>query len=102
MDPAVCLHCERRPALGGLSLCPACQGVRGIRRLYERHRGWTPAWEQHLRRLTERARKRLPLFPEEVPGAAPGTPLGDASCSGPAPTAATSPAPAVEATSPPT
>ena len=33
-----------------------------IRRLYRRRSDWTPAWEAHLLRLTERARRRLPLF----------------------------------------
>jgi hypothetical protein len=79
MNQPVCLHCERRPAVSRLGLCPACQAVRSIRCLYRRHPGWTPAWEQHLRRLTERARKRLPLFDEGVPGAA--SPSADPPCS---------------------
>jgi hypothetical protein len=44
-----------------------CYAVKGIRVLYLRRRGWTPEWEAHLRRLTERARNRLPLFPDEPP-----------------------------------
>lgn len=60
----LCLHCERRPAVGGLGLCAACHAIRGIRRLYVKRRGWTPEWEVHLRRLTERAKDRLPLFDE--------------------------------------
>ena len=32
--------------------------------LYLRRRGWTPAWEEHLRRLARRARARQPLFEE--------------------------------------
>jgi len=58
-----CLHCERRPAATTRGLCPVCHGVKGIRVLYLRRRGWTPAWEAHLLRLTERASRRLPLFP---------------------------------------
>jgi hypothetical protein len=60
--PATCLHCEKRPAATGLGLCPRCHAVNGIRVLYLKRRGWTPEWEAHLRRLTERARQRLPLF----------------------------------------
>jgi hypothetical protein len=60
--PSVCLHCERRPVCNGLGLCAACNAVKGIRVLYVRRRGWTPQWEAHLRRLTERAKARLPLF----------------------------------------
>ncbi len=61
-DP-VCLHCERRPAAGALGLCAACHARSCVRVLYEvRRRGWTPEWEAHLRRLTERAKRKLPLF----------------------------------------
>jgi hypothetical protein len=64
MSPTIllCLHCERRPPATGLGLCAACNAVKGVPRLYVHRRGWTPAWEEHLRRLTERARLRLPLF----------------------------------------
>ncbi len=62
-DP-VCIHCEQRPPITGRDLCPACHAVKGIRVLYLRRRGWTPEWEAHLRRLTERAEQRLPLFPD--------------------------------------
>jgi hypothetical protein len=62
-DPLWCLHCERRPLAHRLGLCSRCAASRAIRVLYERRRGWTPAWEAHLRRLTERARRQLPLFP---------------------------------------
>jgi hypothetical protein len=67
MDPPLCLHCEEAAAATGLGLCPACQAVPGIRVLYLRRRGWTPQWELHLRRLTERARRRLPLFEDDPP-----------------------------------
>ncbi len=57
-----CVHCEARPAVSGLGLCADCDGRRETRVLYRRRRGWTPEWEAHLRRLTRRARQRLPLF----------------------------------------
>jgi hypothetical protein len=60
--PSVCLHCERRPPTTALGLCAACHARRSIRILYVRRSDWTPQWEAHLRRLTERARRRLPLF----------------------------------------
>jgi hypothetical protein len=61
-DP-VCLHCERRPSAGPLSLCAVCHARSGIRVLYAvRRHGWTPKWEAHLLRLTDRAKKKLPLF----------------------------------------
>jgi hypothetical protein len=62
VDVPLCLHCEKAEAAGGLGLCPACHAVPGIRVLYVRRRGWTPQWELHLRRLADRARRRLPLF----------------------------------------
>lgn len=62
VEATFCLHCERRPPVSALGLCAECRSVRGIRQLYVRRRGWTPAWEAHLRRLTERAKRRLPLF----------------------------------------
>ena len=62
-DLALCLHCERQPPAHRLGLCARCAATGHIRVLYRRRRGWTPAWEAHLRRLTERARRQLPLFP---------------------------------------
>jgi hypothetical protein len=59
----VCLHCERRPAADRLGLCAACAAIKGVRQLYARRQGWSSEWELHLRRLAERARQRLPLFP---------------------------------------
>jgi len=61
---APCLHCEARPAANVRGLCADCCRCRGIRRLYRRGHHWTPQWEAHLRRLTRRARLRLPLFDE--------------------------------------
>jgi hypothetical protein len=60
-----CLHCERVVAVNALGLCAGCNGVSGVRRLYQRRRGWTPAWEEHLRKLARRARQQLPLFEEK-------------------------------------
>ena len=60
-----CLHCEQEAAVNGLGLCGRCDAISGVRSLYVRRRGWTPAWEAHLRKLTERARRRLPLFEEK-------------------------------------
>ena len=63
MNDPICLHCERRPSAGRLGLCAACHARSCIRVLYlVRRRSWTPAWEAHLRRLTERAKKKEPLF----------------------------------------
>jgi hypothetical protein len=71
MPDPLCLHCERRPANGRLGLCPTCGSRRSIRVLYAvRRRGWTPEWEAHLQRLTERAKRELPLFEEGPPGKA--------------------------------
>jgi hypothetical protein len=73
--PPLCLHCEQRPPINAFGLCAACHAVTGIRRLYVHRRGWTPEWEAHLRRLTERARLRLPLFDNQhLPGDPPCAP----------------------------
>jgi hypothetical protein len=58
-----------------LDLCARCHAVKNVRLLYVRRRGWTPAWEAHLRRLAERARLHLPLFPSsEDPKEDPNVP----------------------------
>jgi hypothetical protein len=67
----LCLHCERRRSAAGAVLCRRCHACKAIRILYTRRRNWTPRWEAHLRRLTERAKQRLPLFDNEPPGAPP-------------------------------
>jgi hypothetical protein len=67
----VCLHCERRSPTAGLGLCSRCHARKTTRILYLRRRGWTPQWELHLRRLTERAKLRLPLFDNDPPGVPP-------------------------------
>jgi hypothetical protein len=59
-----CLHCERQPASHYVGLCATCASSIGIRQCYVKRRHWTPEWEAHLRRLTERASRGLPLFPE--------------------------------------
>ncbi len=65
LNTLFCLHCEQRPNATELGLCAVCDAADNIRVLYVRRRGWTPEWELHLRRLTARARQRLPLFPHE-------------------------------------
>ena len=63
----LCIHCEQRPAETLLDLCPVCHATQHIRVLYRWGRRWTPQWEAHLRRLAQRAKQRLPLFPDEPP-----------------------------------
>jgi hypothetical protein len=63
-----CLHCERRQRSTPTGLCARCHARKPIRILYTRRRNWTRQWEAHLLRLTERARKRLPLFDHEIEG----------------------------------
>jgi hypothetical protein len=66
MTPIVCLYCERRPPADLLGLCEVCNAKPCVLALYTtRRKGWTPEWESHLRRLAERAKKRLPLFRNE-------------------------------------
>ena len=67
-DP-LCVHCEQRPSTSPLDLCSVCHAAKNIRVLYLHRRGWTSEWELHLRRLTARAKLRLPLFPREPPSA---------------------------------
>ena len=64
MSERVCEHCEAAGEVDRRGLCRACREVDGIRVLYVRRRGWTPAWEEHLRRLTRRAQAGQPLFDE--------------------------------------
>jgi len=59
-DP--CKHCEARPRATELGLCRECDGLGGIRLLYEKTRSLAPERENRLRLLAERARRRLPLF----------------------------------------
>jgi hypothetical protein len=60
-----CIHCEARPATSWYNLCETCDQIKALRRVYRFGRGCTPEWEAHLVYLTERAKRRLPLF---VPG----------------------------------
>ncbi len=62
MSPRECEHCELPATVDEVGLCPACRAVEGIRVLYERGRGWTPVWDEHLRRLARRAKAGRPLF----------------------------------------
>ena len=57
-----CKHCEARPRVTALGLCPHCDSLVGIRLLYDRTRALAPEREDRLRLLAERARRRLPLF----------------------------------------
>jgi hypothetical protein len=57
-----CEHCEKPAERDELGLCAHCSSVDSVRVLYSRRRGWTPEWEENLRRLARRARARLPLF----------------------------------------
>jgi hypothetical protein len=60
-NPA-CLHCEARPASTWYGLCEVCDRIRALRRVYRVARGRTPEWEAHLLYLTDRAKRRVPLF----------------------------------------
>src|SRR5262245_26739509 len=61
-----CRHCRKGvQTLTCFELCDRCHRRPTIRVLYEiRRANWTPQWEEHIRRLEERARLRLPLFDE--------------------------------------
>ena len=62
-DSNPCSHCEQLPKVGSSPLCARCRSMAGIRRLYLRRRGWTPAWDAHLQALSQRAKFSQPLFP---------------------------------------
>jgi hypothetical protein len=62
MNP--CLHCEARPQETLYRLCKKCASRRTIRWLYQYSKHWTPEWDRHLQKLVERAKLKLPLFPE--------------------------------------
>src|SRR5438067_1411336 len=61
----LCKHCEARPRATTLGLCPVCDATGGIRLLYHCTRHLSPEREDRLRVLSERARRRLPLFDDE-------------------------------------
>jgi hypothetical protein len=67
-EQEVCKHCEARPRLTPLGLCGRCDGLDGVRLLYEKTRGLAPEREDRLRTLAERARRRLPLFDDQPEG----------------------------------
>jgi hypothetical protein len=60
----LCLHCEARPQETLYRLCKRCASRRTIKMLYQYTKRLTPAWDRHLQELVERAKRRLPLFPE--------------------------------------
>lgn len=62
----LCLHCESAPQSAqlrrrGVRLCAVCGQVAGLRRAYRRTAAWTPAWDAHLQRLVERAKRGAPV-----------------------------------------
>jgi hypothetical protein len=66
MPPTNCLYCERLPAVDLVGLCEVCRAKPCVLVLYTTRRvGWTPEWEEHLRRLAERAKRKQPLFQKE-------------------------------------
>lgn len=69
MEP--CRYCEKRPQApeSPLGLCGPCQARPGVRCLYIERKGKPDGWEEHLERLTNRARLRLPLLPRNDPDA---------------------------------
>lgn len=65
VEQDVCKHCEARPRATRLGLCGRCDGVPGVRLLYEMTAGLAPEREDRLRILAARARRRRPLFDDE-------------------------------------
>jgi hypothetical protein len=64
-----CFHClepasDEKP-INKLGLCPTCASKKRVRLLYKIRHDRPAGWEEHLERLTERARKKLPLFDED-------------------------------------
>jgi hypothetical protein len=59
----LCLHCERAPQANAYRLCERCVTFKGLRNIYKKRPGWTPAWDAHVQKLVDRASKGLPLFP---------------------------------------
>jgi hypothetical protein len=62
-DLPLCLHCEKEPQSNVYRLCARCAACDGLRNIYKKRKNWTPEWEDHLQKLAERAKNRLPLFP---------------------------------------
>jgi hypothetical protein len=58
-DCAICLHCEKNPAVSSRGLCQLCHEEPSIRVLYRRSNHWTPEWELHLRRKTAEIQAEL-------------------------------------------
>jgi hypothetical protein len=65
MSSRICRHCEQRAAVTVWGLCPRCDRIAGVRRLYFPEVAPTPADEAILDRLRQRANARLPLFPRD-------------------------------------
>jgi hypothetical protein len=59
-----CFFCEENATVAGYGLCAKCAGIPARRRIYRLGRGCTPEWETDLEYLTERAKRKLPLFVE--------------------------------------
>ena len=69
-----CLFCEKAPAFTWYGLCEKCSQNKARRRLYLCGRSPSPEWEAHLLYLTDRAKRKLPLFEagyESPPGHLP-------------------------------
>jgi predicted DNA-binding transcriptional regulator AlpA len=59
----LCYHCRQHQAETVLGLCVRCDSVESIKVLYLPRRGRNhPGWAEHLERLADRVRLKLPLF----------------------------------------
>lgn len=61
----LCDWCGQHPCHAHPSLCDRCANEGSVACLYRGSRQHSPEWEQHLRQLSERAKRRLPLFGAE-------------------------------------
>ena len=60
---AACLHRELRPRTTNDRLCYICASKVRVRHFYKQFRRLNPGWDEHLQRLVQRAKQKLPLFP---------------------------------------